>query len=187
MFATAALDIPEESLVTEQYPAYSSSAAGGPAGGPVARPSTVNTAFFLYLAVAVLGLLGVLVALASVGAARAQVERQLAAQGQSLPAGTLDGILAASIGIGIGVGVISAALYVLFAFFMRRGANWARIVLTVLSAFGIVGGLLGLGNIAQTFGLGLIQLLLLIAAVVLMYLRPSMAYFRGVGASRLLR
>ncbi|MBW8871368.1 MAG: hypothetical protein JF618_04080 [Leifsonia sp.] len=73
-----------------------------------------------------------------------------------------------------------AVTFVLFAFFMRRGANWARIILTVLTA-------LSLFNVLAGYGVGFIQFVATVVALVLMWLRPSNEYFSAVKATKVPR
>lgn len=79
--------------------------------------------------------------------------------------------------------VIQYALTIMFTVFMLRGANWARIVLTILMAFGIfnilaipMAGLLGYSM--GVAALSTISGLLCIGAIVYMFLRPSNEFFR---------
>ena len=86
--------------------------------------------------------------------------------------------------IGIVIGFVFIAVYGLFVWLAWRGRNWARIVLWVLAGLGIVGGLSGLvvgSPIAFLGALGGFQMLLLIAAVVLLALKPSNDWFRYRG------
>jgi hypothetical protein len=92
--------------------------------------------------------------------------------------------LAVGVALGIAVGVLSITAYVVFALLMRRGANWSRIVLTVLSAIALVSGLVGL------LALNLLNLLvsaLVIAAAVLLWVPASNAYFAARSAAKVSR
>lgn len=63
--------------------------------------------------------------------------------------------------------------FIVFDLFMRRGANWARIVLlivTILGLTGVVGG----------FGVGAVGVLASVVAAVLTFLPASNAWFRAV-------
>ncbi|MUK01843.1 hypothetical protein GM708_07775 [Vibrio cholerae] len=103
----------------------------------------------------------------------------------------------ASIGIVIGLvfSAIIAAVYVLLAIFIRKGANWARITATVLTALNVLFTLVGLvllplaAEAAESSGqtvvapsglstaLGVVVMLLAVAGVVMTYLKPSRPYF----------
>jgi heme A synthase len=79
------------------------------------------------------------------------------------------------------VGFLFIAVYGLFVWFAWRGRNWARVVLWVFAGLGIVSGLAGLGlgsPLPFLTALGGFQLLLLIAAVVLLALKPSNEWYR---------
>ena len=83
--------------------------------------------------------------------------------------------------IGIVVGFLFIAVYGLFVWFAWQGRNWARIVLWVLAGLGIASGLAGLAvgsPLPFLSALGGFQLLLLIAAVVALALKPSHEWYR---------
>jgi hypothetical protein len=150
---------------------------------PAALPSTVNASFWLYIAGAAMGLVSVVVG-AIVGIRRIQ-SGQIA--GQVIPPGTdvspsvLNTALAVGVALAVAVGLISVVAYIVFAVLMRRGANWARIVLTVLSSIALVSGLVGL------LGLNLLNLLvsvLVVIAAVLLYVPASNAYFQARSAAK---
>lgn len=122
-----------------------------------ARPGTVETAFWLYLAAPVVGLV---LSLLSIG----RVTSSAAAS--NLP----QGAVMAGVAIGIVINVIYLVAVIVIDTFFRRGANWARIVLTVLAALSVF-GILGLGAI--TFVIGLV-------AIILSWLPASNAWFRSV-------
>lgn len=166
------------------------------------RPKTVEAAFWLYILTAVLGAVGIIISVTTYPALRLQVNdqarRQLEAQGQSgaLPDGAITAIFDATFAIGIVFGAVFLAAYVVFAFFFRGGANWARIVLTVCAALAIFGTLFTLASLAIPSGArapqvpggyatSVGQFLCLVVATVLIYLRPSNDYFRAVKASKL--
>jgi hypothetical protein len=135
-------------------------------------PTLVNISFWLILAAGVLTLVGIPLVLVTINspAFGDAVEEAMRAQGRNNPGidiETLRGIAATMVVI---VSVIFAGLYALVAFNVRRGKNWARILGTI---FAVV-SLLGLGQIS----VGLITILLGIAAIVLLYLPASAPYFR---------
>lgn len=78
----------------------------------------------------------------------------------------------------IGV-VIGVALAAMFAYFIGKGANWARIVYTVLGVIGVLFGLIGLGGQpALLLILSVVGALITIAAIVLLFRPESNAYFK---------
>jgi hypothetical protein len=157
------------------YP--SSASAGGPA---VAPPQQVTIAFWLYIVGALLSLVSLIISLATIGSLKTTLQRQLATQGQQISDSTLNATIGVSITFAIIFGLLYIAAYVLFAFFMRRGANWARIVLlivTVLSLFGILDG----------YGLGAARVIVGVIATILIFLKPANEYFRAVKAAKTVR
>ncbi|MGK3707911.1 hypothetical protein [Arthrobacter sp. IK3] len=76
--------------------------------------------------------------------------------------------------------IIGLGLYVLIAWFILKGHNWARILGTVFAAFSAVGLLVSLPvYVMSPLGwLSLLSSLAGIAGIVMLYLRPSNPYFR---------
>jgi hypothetical protein len=145
-----------------QYP------SGQPqAPGPV--PQLVNTSFWLIIAAGALWVVSMLVSLGTLDTpeVRDLFEKQMAASGTSVDFESIKGFL---IGTIVVFAVISAGLYALVAFNVRKGKNWARILGTVfaaLSIFNIVP--LSLATLAALVG---------IAAIVLLYLPTTSPYFQ---------
>ncbi len=161
----------------------SATASTGAAGST--RPSSVDAAFWLYVAGAGVGLISVAVG-AVVGIGLIQSGRLPGALPPGSPdvsPGLLTAALAVGVTIGIVVGLLSIAAYVLFAVPMRRGANWARIVLTVLSSIAFVSGLAGLIGPGPNL-LNLLVSVLVVVAAVLLYVPASNAYFAAKAAAR---
>jgi hypothetical protein len=84
---------------------------------------------------------------------------------------TYDDIKGVIAGTLIVFAIIGAALYLLVAFFVRKGKNWARILGTVFAALSVLGlfGVPSFGTIGTILG---------IAAIVLLYLPAAAPYFR---------
>jgi hypothetical protein len=144
--------------------AYPSQAAlPGADRGPA--PRNVVIAYWLLIAAGALNLLDSILRSSdpTAGIPPEQLEQL---EGSGVTAESLTGVLTATV---IVVALVSAAIYILLAFMIRKGKNWARItatVLAVLSLFGILAG-----------GLHALVVLLGVAAVVLCYLKPSNEYF----------
>ena len=159
----------------------------GPAAQPAA-PGTVKGAFLIYLVAALLALVGIVLSLTS------NVWDQAIAAAPVNTSGISTQTLVNTIKITtVVVGVILLGLYLLFAFKMRAGRNWARIVLTVLSALSIlspasatrsvnVNGTVYQSTSTQTTGW--IGAALAVVAIVLMFLPASNAYFTASKAAR---
>ncbi|MBA2551382.1 MAG: hypothetical protein H0V13_10100, partial [Nocardioidaceae bacterium] len=94
--------------------------------------------------------------------------------GAELDAARTGGIVGAVIGF-----LIFGVLWVVLAVFLRKGANWARIVLTVLAVLGLALGVLGLltgSQPATLLILGLVTMALYVALLVFMWRKESTAY-----------
>jgi hypothetical protein len=76
--------------------------------------------------------------------------------------------------------VVFGGLLSLCGAFVLRGAGWARITATVVGVLGLLGGLISILQPATAVFklLGLLVTIGLAAAVVLLWLAPSSAYFR---------
>ena len=95
-------------------------------------------------------------------------------------------------------GLVFLGLWVWMAIMNGKGRNWARITATVFGALSLAGSLSSVGNIAGNAALGgatmpmptasvvlsVLDPLLVIAILVLLWVRPSSAYFSAVGAAR---
>lgn len=149
--------------------------------GAAAAPKEVQTAFRLWIANIVLGVVGSLLSLL--------IFDDLVAMAELPP-----GVTPEQAALGATVGAIFVAvltlvflgLGLLFAFKMRAGRNWARITLTVLGAIAVLFSLLSFGSSSAVAGVGLvgilsvvitvIQTLLIIAAIYFMF-RPAAAQY----------
>ncbi|QNE37753.1 hypothetical protein F1C12_15165 [Leifsonia shinshuensis] len=122
-----------------------------------------------------------IITISTVSGSRAAIIRQIQNSGTDLHGQNIDTVANAAIGVAIGFSVVTlifwAVTFVLFAFFMRRGAGWARIVLTILTALSLL-------NVLTGFGTGALQVVLSIVALILMWLRPSSEWFAAVKASK---
>lgn len=159
---------------------------------PPARPSTVTLAFWAWLVMTALSLVSLIIVLTSPiwDQAVAAGLRAADVNGVDINASTV--VNAAKITSVVGF-LIGAALYLLFAFKMRAGRNWARVVLTVVGVLGVLGAVLPTyrsvtvnGNtfVVQTYGVHWISLAVLVAALVLMFMPASNAYFTASKAYR---
>lgn len=163
-------------------PDYPAAGTGVPAT-PVAvgePPRTVNIAFWLYVVGAVLSVVSGIITIATIGSTRdaalEQIRNSPQANGQSIQS-LADAAIAFAVGFTVVTLIFWAVVFVLFAFFMRRGANWARIVLTVLTALSLL-------NVLAGYGVGFLQFAATVVALVLIWLRPSNEYFAAVRASK---
>ncbi|MGQ0839272.1 hypothetical protein [Actinokineospora sp.] len=152
-------------------------------GAAGVRPKSVDMAFNLWIANAALGLLGFIVTLA-VGreAMRDTARTTLQDSGTRFTEADLDAaVTAAMVFTGI-VALLFVGLYVLFAFKMRAGRNWARITLAVLGTIGLVLGLLGVvqgGQGAVALIVSIVQIALIAGALYFMFVKDSSDYFEA--------
>lgn len=157
-------------------------AAPPPTEAPEQRftpPTQITAAFWCYVVAAVVGVIGGLLVIGQ--------RQQLLDATRAAPANhgltdtQLQAVVNFAVGFAVVVSLVIAALYLLFAFKLRAGRNWARIVLTVIAVFALLSLLLG-G--AGTSVLRLVGDLAAVAGAVLSYLPNSNAYIAAVKRSR---
>ena len=149
-----------------QYPSEQPQPAG--ANGV---PQLVNISVWLLIASAVIFVVSLLTGLTQLDDPmfRQTFEDQMEAGGATgVTYEDIKGIIAGTLVV---FAIIGAGLYLLVAFFVRKGKNWARILGTVFAALSIF-GLFGPPTI------GTLGTLLGIAAIVLLYLPAAAPYFR---------
>lgn len=165
---------------SEPYPQNPGQTPSNGAGGTVARHRYVDIAFYLFLVVALTRLITIIVGATQIGNVTQRAKDQIANQtaGSGLSQAQVEGVLRGSIIGGLVVSVLFLIAFVVFDLLMRRGANWARIVLLVLTVLSLTG-------VISAYGLGAIGVIAGIIACVLMFLPASNAYFREVKARKL--
>lgn len=171
----------------DQAPGYGSAPRYGPAPtGPVTRPQTVKIAVLLMYVGAALSVLSGILALTMQEELRSLMEEEMARQGQELPTEALDLVIQVGLGIAMIFSVLGAVLWVVNAVFNSKGHNWARIVSTVLGAIWLVSFLYNLTQPAPmiTLAVNVLNALLVVAVLVLLWLRPSNQFFAASGAAR---
>jgi hypothetical protein len=167
------------------YQSAQPSAYGYPSGqsqfqpaGPVSRPKEVEISFWLIIAAAALTVVSTIVTLATLGspAMMEQFEMIMGAQGGQAQIDT-EAFIAIAATSAVIIGIIGVAVYLLIAFMVRKGKNWARITATVLAAlslFSLIGG-------------GFLQIIIVllgVAAVVLLFVPKASNYFNAVKAQK---
>jgi len=144
------------------------------------RPVTVRAGVGAFVATIVLGLVSSFVIFLNwdeyLAQALAQSGADLSEAEAALVTGASDGVVLA----GVIFGLILNAAYALFVWFTWKGHNWARIVLWVLGGIFAFFGLLGLGGQTLPFVsvMNVFTLLLTVAGIVLLALKPSNDWFR---------
>lgn len=133
-------------------------------------PQLVNIAFWLLIAATAIYVISILINLTQLDAPqfRQEFEQQVRASGAGITYDDIKPFIAGSLVV---FGIIGAALYLLVAFFIRKGKNWARILGTVFAALSVL-GLFGIPSLAT------IGTVLGIAAIVLLYVPAAAPYFR---------
>ncbi|WP_424190088.1 hypothetical protein ACOBQX_14705 [Actinokineospora sp. G85] len=167
-----------------QSPQYQPMPSAPPVGhgAPLTRPKQVDTSFMLWLVNAAINILGFIVTL-TIGSdvLRDQVREQAGVSG-GLSDSEIDTAVTAALTVSGIIAVAFFALYVLFAFKMRAGRNWARITLTVLGVLGVLSGLYSLasgdGGVVGII-LNVVQVVLIGTALFLMWQKPSTEYFEA--------
>jgi hypothetical protein len=148
---------------------------GGPSA-PTPRPTTVTYGIGAFLANTLLGLIGSIVIFAGFNSYVDDAARSAGVDPNSVRAGVM---------VGAVIGLLFLVAYLVVLWFAWQGRNWARIVLWVLGGLGLLSGLVGLGsNTGIVAVLGVLELLLQIAGIVLLALKPSSEWYRAEGRRR---
>lgn len=168
----------------DQGSPYGTGPTGAAATG--AEPKEVRTSFLLWLAYLGLGLIGSILAFVSLESVINSTLAQSGVDPAALPPGTLAAARTGAL-VGVVIGLVLLALVVGAVFQMRKGRNWARIVLTVLgglSALSLILGFFSLGTTLSLGGLGVlsvllsvVQFVLLVGAILFMYRGAAQPYF----------
>jgi hypothetical protein len=133
-------------------------------------PQLVNISFWLLIASAAIFVISMLLGLTQLDdpVFRQTFEQQVEGTGAGVTYEDIKGFIAGTLVV---FAILGAGLYLLVAFFIRKGKNWARILGTVFAALSIFGlfGVPSLGTVGAILG---------IAAIVLLYLPAAAPYFR---------
>jgi hypothetical protein len=159
------------------------------------RPNTVTWAFWCWIATTVASLITLIITLTSsvwTDAVNAGVGQGIRQSGTSVNIDVQSLVNTVKI-ISVVAFLIFAAVYLLFAFKMRAGRNWARIVLTVfgaltlLSAFNTSTSSVTVNGqtYASSNGSNWVTVVLALAGIILMYVGQSNKYFADSKARRL--
>ncbi len=154
-------------------PAAGYGAPPAPAGPP---PSSVVNATRLMFVSAALGLIGLIVLLAS----KSSLRDQIAKKNPTYDAHKLDTVVNAAVAIGLVFGVIFIVLYVLLALQVQKGKSWARIVTWIIAALGVLSALASLAqtNTGGSRVTGLIGGVVDLVIIILLAQKASNDYFR---------
>lgn len=148
--------------------------------GPRVVPQSVQIAFYVMLAGAVVTLLGMAYSLTMLDETRSNA---LDASGGVLRGNELDLLVYASVGGTLLSAVVTAGLWVWMAFVCRAGKNWGRITGTVffgINALSYAAGTV-LAFVTSTAGIALVfstvTLVIGLAAMILLWNRTSSPFF----------
>jgi hypothetical protein len=177
---------PPQEPYGQPYQGYAPAPSAPPGqGAPPAmeRPTTVRAGIGAFLANLILGLAGSILTFADIDDL---VRQELARSGTEVD--LTDDVIRSAILIGAVITLIFAALQLLFMWFAWKGHNWARIVLWVIGGLAVLSGFAGLSTGTALGGfltsLSVFQLLLTIAGIVLLALKPSNEWYRYRGWQR---
>lgn len=157
---------------------------GAPAGPRVVPPSVQN-AFYLMLAGAVVTLLSLVYSFTILDQTRGEV---LDSTGGVVRGSDLDLLMSVTVGFSIVTSLITAGLWVWMAFACRAGKNWARITGTTFFGINVVMFLFGLLTAMLSSGLTLVFLFsgvgiaIGLAVVILLWSGRSKEFFAPVPA-----
>jgi hypothetical protein len=142
--------------------------------GPV--PGTVRIAIVLMFVGALAALVGIIVTLTNVDHIRELFENTV----PKMEPDKVDNATTFAIVEQIVLNVLRAAIWVGLALFVRQGRHWARIVSTLVAAVGVLLMLRGIGGTDEVGAMiaGWGQVVCGVLAVVLIWLPPSMDWFR---------
>ena len=151
---------------------------GEPPSSPVGRgpaPEPVANAVRLMFVRAALGVLGVLLVLAT----KTTLKSEIVKRNPTADSAKLDSLLNTALAVGVVIGLVFIVLYVLLALKVRDGRNWARIVTWVLAGLGVLGGLAALAQPEPALSrvVSVISAALDVVIIVLLAQRPASRYF----------
>lgn len=154
----------------EPYPASSEPEYTTPTKGTA--PASVKTAVKLIWASVALGVISSIVTFVFLD----DIVDTAGTGGVDSDAARIGVIIGAVIGL-----VVSVALAALFAYFISKGANWARIVYTVILGLGIAFNLFGLlgAQLAIVIVITVVSLALSVAILFFLYRPDSNRYFKA--------
>jgi uncharacterized membrane protein len=138
-------------------------------------PATITAAFFGYLLSTVAAVVGVFVVLSSKQTLLSDLRTAQTQQGHPLTETQLEHAANVAVSIGVVVLVVIALIYLLLAFRLRAGRNWARVLLTISSVFQLASLIAVHGSAVNYVSTGVA-----VIAAVLCYLPASNAYIRSV-------
>jgi hypothetical protein len=160
-------------------PGYPENAAANEAASvnqTLTPPQQLVGAFWAYVAAALVGVVGGLLVLGQKQQIIDALRTSNAQQNSQLSDSQLQTLASASITVALVIALVIAALYVFFAFKLKAGRNWARIVLTIIAVLALLSLLLGRGGSILSF----VGEVAAVIGAVLSYMPQSSAYISAV-------
>jgi hypothetical protein len=153
---------------------------------PPAPPSTIRQAVAVMWIGAALSVLGGVLGFFLQDEIREAVDRQIERQGTNASGLDPDTFVAIGLVAGVIGALVGATLWIVHAVATGRGRQWARITGTVLFAISVLFFLIGLVQPAPALSrvAGLLQQLVGLAAVVLIWMRPSTEFVEAAERAR---
>ncbi|MGY1856386.1 hypothetical protein [Modestobacter sp. SYSU DS0290] len=158
---------------------YPAAPGGWDSGAPAEqqpRPSTVRFGIGAFLASTLINLISLLISFSDLDEVR-----RVAAEDSGLTPEQVDAVVNTTIAITL----VLILAFLVVIWFAWQGRNWARIVLFVLGGISVLFGLLGAG-VGLSF-LGLVQLVLVVAGIVLLASKQSNEWYKSETRRRALR
>ena len=155
----------------------------GPAETPPERPSSLSTAVRLMQLGAVLSLLSVIVSMLTLDTMKDSIGDAMRDADPNVSQTTIDAAYSVGIISGVIGGVIAVGLWLWMAWKNGQGRSWARIVATVFGALNLIFTAVSFGSPGMTavsLGFGAINLVLAAVIIVLLWQKPSTAYYNAV-------
>lgn len=142
------------------------------------RPHEVRVAVDLWIASMVVGLIALLASFSSIGPlVRQEFDAQLASNPDLASIDRETIIRIASYAV-VAVNLLGVALRVFLVVKLAAGRRWARTILTVLGVLSVAGAVLNVrSGTAVDAAVGVLQALLVAAAIVYMFSEGAKAYF----------
>ncbi|WP_236792590.1 hypothetical protein [Amycolatopsis sp. GM8] len=159
----------------EAYPSGGNDTSSAPAKPPV--PQTITVAFYCYLLSTVVGIVSALLSLGN----KDQIADALRRSNTSnLTESQIQDAASVALVVAVVIAALIALIYLWLAFKLRAGRNWARIVLTVITALQVISLATGRTNDV----VGYIALVIAVIGLVFAWLGASNEYIQAVKRSR---
>lgn len=145
------------------------------------RPHEVRVAVDLWIASMVVGLIALLASFSSIGPlVRQELDAQLASNPDLASVDRETIVRIASYAV-VAVNLLGVALRVFLVVKLAAGRRWARTILTVLGVISVVGAVLNVrSGTAVDAAVGVLEALLVAAAIVYMFSEGAKAYFSPI-------